>query len=342
MKQEPINKDALFSDRWFAYRIEVLRSPVLSLGAKVLYGEIVSYFWQDNAYKAFPSQKLLAENLNHGLTTIKTWLKELVSVGVIQVRRPGLGKNNEYFLFQPDPARLSVKKDEKGNWKPVVTPDSPQTDYQDGRQTDYQDSPLADYQDGRQTDPEKEISGGVSLGGERVSAIEVSREEEVSLITNMEEEVSSPPNSTSLIHPDNFSEIYLDMEGAHIDGLEDYSPLHFECPACGEPIMYEQGKAKCISCAWVFGYRKFKERFGVGADDDGQVSDEQAVANVEKLLAVMAGNLSSGGESLGEGGELPAVHQNGQNGESIKKLSKEALYARLKRMDMLEHPDDVQ
>ena len=191
MSNEIINKDELFSDRWVPYRLEVLRSPVLSFGAKVLYGEIVSYFWQDDARKAWPSQELLAQNLNRGVTTIKELVKELVTVGVIDIHRPGLGKNNEYFLLKPDPVRLCVCKDEKGAWKPVAITDSRKTDYQDSQKTDYQDSQKTDYQIAEKLAMESEVSGADSLDVTRVPSIDVGGEEQVLYNKKREEEVSA-------------------------------------------------------------------------------------------------------------------------------------------------------
>jgi len=213
MNLETINKDELFSDRWIPYRMEIVRSPVLSASAKVLYAEIVSYFWQDNAHKAWPAQRTLAVNLNCSVETVRKHLKELAGVGVIVISRRGLGKNNEYFLLKPDPVRLQVEKNAKGDWKPitisseldeevskkgemgvanpvVVTDAKKPTDQETKKPTDQETKRPTDQEYGK-PNGDIPISGAVSLGVAQVSEIVLSDEEKVTEIKSTEEQVSA-------------------------------------------------------------------------------------------------------------------------------------------------------
>lgn len=117
---ELINKNQLLSWRWAPMSAMVRRSPVLSDGAKILYNEIVSFIWQKGDVKAWPGQDLLAENLSVTPRTVRMRIRELRRVKLIEVKRRGMQKTNEYYLVEPDVDLLGVVPDGKGSWKPVV------------------------------------------------------------------------------------------------------------------------------------------------------------------------------------------------------------------------------
>ena len=114
-----ICKDELLIGRYSIIRQEVIRSPVLSPGAKLLYAEICSYFWKGEDDKAWPGQKHLAKMLSVHENSIASWMKELERTGVISQKRRGLGKTNEIYLHQPKPDRLNVTQNERGSWIPT-------------------------------------------------------------------------------------------------------------------------------------------------------------------------------------------------------------------------------
>lgn len=74
----------------------VLESKSLSLGAKVVYALLLKYAWQSG--EAFPGQGRLAESTGCTERTIRTYLTELKSAGLISWRRRGLTKTNIYYI----------------------------------------------------------------------------------------------------------------------------------------------------------------------------------------------------------------------------------------------------
>ena len=83
----------------------VLTNKSLTVGAKLAYAMLLKYAWTDNA--CFPGQQKLAEDMGAGERSIRTYLKELVDVGFLEVTQRGLGKTNLYRLH------LTVKKSAK-------------------------------------------------------------------------------------------------------------------------------------------------------------------------------------------------------------------------------------
>ena len=80
----------------------VLTNKALTVGAKLAYAMLLKYAWTDDA--CFPGQQKLAEDMGAGERSIRTYLKELVDVGFLEVTQRGLGKTNLYRLH------LTVKK----------------------------------------------------------------------------------------------------------------------------------------------------------------------------------------------------------------------------------------
>lgn len=85
----------------------IVRHPALSVGAKALYADIMTY--ADNETRAaFPGRERMAEDLNVSVSTIGRYIKELESAGVVAVtrrrnRRTGNFYANHYCLRWSEP-----------------------------------------------------------------------------------------------------------------------------------------------------------------------------------------------------------------------------------------------
>ena len=75
----------------------ILTKKELSVGAKLAYAMLLKYAWADDA--CFPGQVKLAEDMGAGERSIRTYLKELETGGLLQITQRGLGKTNVYRLF---------------------------------------------------------------------------------------------------------------------------------------------------------------------------------------------------------------------------------------------------
>ena len=92
---------------------KVLSSSPLSVPARYLMCVLLRYMMQKDF--CFPSQKLLANDLNYSARYIRTLLKELVTHGYIRKVRTGFNKSNTYILgsklegnyTSPDRGRVS-------------------------------------------------------------------------------------------------------------------------------------------------------------------------------------------------------------------------------------------
>jgi len=74
----------------------VLTNPRISVGAKLAYAMLLKYAWQDDA--CFPGQAKLAEDMGAGERSVRTYLKELEQVELLEIKQRGLGKTNLYRL----------------------------------------------------------------------------------------------------------------------------------------------------------------------------------------------------------------------------------------------------
>ena len=75
----------------------ILRSPTLSVGAKLAYAMFLSYAWNNDF--CFPGQGKLAEDMGVGRSSVVTFIKQLEREGLVQVKRRGLGKTNLYTVL---------------------------------------------------------------------------------------------------------------------------------------------------------------------------------------------------------------------------------------------------
>lgn len=74
----------------------VLTKKEISVGAKLAYAMLLKYAWGDNA--CFPGQMKLAQDMGAAERSIRTYLKELETAGILEIRQRGLGKTNLYRL----------------------------------------------------------------------------------------------------------------------------------------------------------------------------------------------------------------------------------------------------
>jgi hypothetical protein len=74
----------------------VLTQKNLSVGAKLAYAMLLKYAWGDQA--CYPGQVKLAEDMGAAERSIRTYLKELETSGLLEIEQRGLGKTNLYRL----------------------------------------------------------------------------------------------------------------------------------------------------------------------------------------------------------------------------------------------------
>ena len=74
----------------------VLTQKELSVGAKLAYAMLLKYAWGDQA--CYPGQLKLAEDMGAAERSVRTYLKELETMGILEIRQRGLGKTNLYRL----------------------------------------------------------------------------------------------------------------------------------------------------------------------------------------------------------------------------------------------------
>jgi hypothetical protein len=99
---------------------EIVRlSPLISFGAKILYNQIISYFWQKGDDVAWPGQQELADKLSISDREIRNCLNELKEVKLIEIKQVGLGKTNNTHLLEPQAKLLGVRKTDNGSYEPI-------------------------------------------------------------------------------------------------------------------------------------------------------------------------------------------------------------------------------
>ena len=74
----------------------ILRSSQLSPAAKLTYAMLLSYAWQ-NDY-CFPGQERLASDIGVTDRSVRTYLKELETKGLLSIKQQGQGRPNMYYL----------------------------------------------------------------------------------------------------------------------------------------------------------------------------------------------------------------------------------------------------
>jgi len=74
----------------------ILKNSEISLGAKVTYSLLLSFYWNNNG--VFPGQDRLAQHMGMSTSRANEYIKELETVGLIEITRRGQGKTNLYKL----------------------------------------------------------------------------------------------------------------------------------------------------------------------------------------------------------------------------------------------------
>lgn len=75
----------------------ILRHPRLSYGAKVTFGVLLSYAWQDDF--CWPAQERLAHDLVCSIRHVRRFLQELKTNGIIDWKQQGLNRPNIYYIL---------------------------------------------------------------------------------------------------------------------------------------------------------------------------------------------------------------------------------------------------
>jgi Helix-turn-helix domain len=85
----------------------ILKTPQLSVGAKVVYAMFLSYAWHNNS--CFPGQGRLALDMGMSRTRVTEFVGELEKARFISIQRRGLGKTNIYIIhFSVSPRHPDV------------------------------------------------------------------------------------------------------------------------------------------------------------------------------------------------------------------------------------------
>jgi hypothetical protein len=70
----------------------ILTKKDLSVGAKLAYAMLLKYAWGDDA--CFPGQVKLAQDMGATDRSVRTYLKELETAELLEIKQRGLGKTN--------------------------------------------------------------------------------------------------------------------------------------------------------------------------------------------------------------------------------------------------------
>lgn len=89
----------------------VLRDKRLTIGARLAYGVLLSYAWQDGA--CFPGQETMAEDIGVSSRQLRDYLNELRENGYIRIKRQGLNKPNIYYILDVK-TKLKKRKSRTG------------------------------------------------------------------------------------------------------------------------------------------------------------------------------------------------------------------------------------
>ena len=73
-----------------------MESKEISVGAKLTYAMLLKYAREME--ECFPGQERLAKDMGASARSVRTWLKELSLVGLIDVRHRGQGRPNLYTV----------------------------------------------------------------------------------------------------------------------------------------------------------------------------------------------------------------------------------------------------
>jgi helix-turn-helix protein len=74
----------------------ILTKKDISVGAKLAYAMLLKYAWAEDA--CFPGQPRLAQDMGAAERSVRTYLKELETANILEIKQRGLGKTNLYRL----------------------------------------------------------------------------------------------------------------------------------------------------------------------------------------------------------------------------------------------------
>jgi hypothetical protein len=74
----------------------ILTNSNISVGAKLAYAMLLKYAWNNDA--CFPGQVKLADDMGATDRSVRTYLKELETAELLEIKQRGLGKTNLYRL----------------------------------------------------------------------------------------------------------------------------------------------------------------------------------------------------------------------------------------------------
>ena len=74
----------------------ILTNKDITVGAKLAYAMLLKYAWQNDA--CYPGQAKLGEDMGAAERSVRTYLQELESVELLEIKQRGLGKTNLYRL----------------------------------------------------------------------------------------------------------------------------------------------------------------------------------------------------------------------------------------------------
>src|SRR4051812_5258482 len=76
---------------------QILYARNISRDAKMLYGVLLSYAWQEQ--RCFPGYTRLCLDMQASENSVRKWMNELEAVSLLTHKRRGLGKTNIYSLL---------------------------------------------------------------------------------------------------------------------------------------------------------------------------------------------------------------------------------------------------
>ena len=80
-----------------AFPYVVLTDARLSPGARVAYGVLLKYGWQEGS--CFPGQEKMAKDIGVSGRQVRNYLTELQGGGYIRIKRQGLNRPNLYYIL---------------------------------------------------------------------------------------------------------------------------------------------------------------------------------------------------------------------------------------------------
>ncbi len=86
----------------------IMRDKRLSYGARLAYGELLSYAWQEGS--CFPGQERIGKDLGCSRQMVNGYLAELKKYKYVTWERRGLGKTNVYYILDYQPLEIGRKR----------------------------------------------------------------------------------------------------------------------------------------------------------------------------------------------------------------------------------------